>query len=306
MRYLVIGDATLDVTVAPSRPPRPAGDVAAVIRLGPGGQGANVAVRLARRGANVTLATPLAGDAAGRLLREALELEGVALADLPANRSSMVVAILDAEGERTMLSDRQSLPAEAASTAVAVADWTHLSAYTLLDDREGDHLASIAGGRPAVARLSIAGGSIPPEPALVARFRDRLRTARPDVVVVSRDEAAALTGEAASPARQAATELAELAPVVVVTAGAQGSVARSGASAVEVPAATVPGPPIDATGSGDAYVAALILGLAGADWPPDVPALREAMTQASEAGTLATRVLGAQGPVAGERSRGGR
>ena len=48
-RVVVIGDATLDVTVAPAEPMRHGGDVAAAIRLAPGGQGANVAVRLARR-----------------------------------------------------------------------------------------------------------------------------------------------------------------------------------------------------------------------------------------------------------------
>ena len=61
----VVGDALLDVYVVPARPPRPGGDVPAEIRIEPGGQGANVAVRLGRRRLPVRLVCALGADAAG-------------------------------------------------------------------------------------------------------------------------------------------------------------------------------------------------------------------------------------------------
>jgi sugar/nucleoside kinase (ribokinase family) len=299
-RYLVVGDAVLDVTVAPSRPVRRGGDVTAVMRLGPGGQGANVAVRLARRGAEVTLAAPIADDAGGRLLREGLTGEGVELAPMPATRTAVVVALLDPEGERSMLSDRQTLDPDAVSRTLAGADWVHVSAYALIDDRDGDALGRALGARPAGSRLSVAGGSIPPEPALVGRFLCRLADSRPDALVVSREEATALLGGAPQLARAAAAALADRAELVVVTAGVAGSAASLGGGIVEAAAPELPGPALDATGAGDAYVAALIARLADAPWPPGEDVLRKGMDEGSHVGALVARVVGAQAPVEGE------
>ncbi|MDQ2675090.1 MAG: carbohydrate kinase family protein, partial [Chloroflexota bacterium] len=222
-RFLVVGDAILDVTVAPSRPLRPGGDVPAVIRLGPGGQGANVAVRLARRGERARLLAPIAADAGGRLLREALAADGVDISPVAAARTAVVVALLDAGGERTMLSDRQTVAPDDLARARDGADWIHVSCYALLDEANGDDLARSLGERDARARLSLAGGSIPPEPAVVDRFLGRVAAARPDLIVVSREEAAALLGRPAEMARDAARRLADRAPIVIVTAGSAGS-----------------------------------------------------------------------------------
>lgn len=298
--FVVIGDATLDVTVAPSRPLRAAGDVSAVIRVGPGGQGANVAVRLARRGARVTLAAPVAGDAGGRLIGEALTDEGIELMALPASRSATVVALLDADGERSMLSDRQALAADAVGPSLGDAEWIHVSAYALLDDQQGDGLAAMLGNRSGHPRLSVAGGSIPPDPATVARFRARLAVARPDLLLVNRDEAAALLGVPLLTARASAEGLADVAPLVVVTAGGQGSAAILRGSVRELTPPEVAGPVIDATGAGDAYLAALVMALAGTPWPPDEAVLLSAMRAGSTAGAQVARVLGAQARIDGE------
>lgn len=298
--FVVVGDAILDVTVAPSRPVRAGGDVSAVIRLGPGGQGANVAVRLARRGQEVLLAAPVARDAGGGLLRKALGADGVRLAALPASRTAVVVALLDAGGERSMLSDRQTITAPQVEPALADAAWVHVSAYALIDDVAGDALAAALGGRPDAARLSVAGGSISPEPAIVTRFLSRLAAARPDVIVLSRDEAAALLGRPAEMAREAATHLADRARLVVVTSGSAGSAAALDGEVHEVAAPQLAGPAVDSTGAGDAFVAALIARLAGGSWPPAIDALREAMEEGSRAGGLVSRVVGAQGRVEGE------
>ena len=143
---------------------------------------------------------------------------------------------------------------------------------------------------------------MPPDPARVSRLRSRLATARPDLLVVSGDEAESMLGSRRADALAAATGLAELAPVVIVTAAADGSAGVAGGTHCrDGGATTLPGPMLDATGSGDAYVAALIIGLAHPrTWPPNEGALRAAMESASRLGAQVSRVVGAQGRVPGE------
>ena len=66
-RFAVLGDCTLDIAIVPEARRRHGGDVPAEIRLGPGGQAANLAVRLARMGerSSVRLVAAMADDLAG-------------------------------------------------------------------------------------------------------------------------------------------------------------------------------------------------------------------------------------------------
>jgi sugar/nucleoside kinase (ribokinase family) len=300
--FVVLGDLSLDIVVAQSGPRREGSDVPATIRIGPGGQGANVAVRLARQGATARLVAPCADDPAGRLLREALEGDRVMLAGLPTRRSTVVLAMLDDQGERTMLSDRQTLDPAAAIGAIEGAGWLHCSGYPLLDDRTGDELAGMLGSRAPSVRLSVAGGSVAPDPARVSRLRARLADARPDLILLSDDEAGSMLGRPSPRALAAAVDLRELAPLVIVTAGASGSAAAAGEVRVEVAAPDLPGPMLDATGSGDAYVAGLLVELVdGDDWPPAEAGLRRAMATGRRLGALAARAVGAQARIDGER-----
>ena len=68
-RFAVVGDALLDVSVRHRAALELGGDVPAEVLIGPGGQGANVAVRLARLGVEVTLVAALGPDRAGEMLR---------------------------------------------------------------------------------------------------------------------------------------------------------------------------------------------------------------------------------------------
>ena len=302
MRVAVIGDTTLDVIVRPVEAPRPGGDVPANISIAPGGQGANVAVRLARRGLGVRLITALADDDAGRLLVEALEDEGVALARLPAAASGTVVALIDATGERTMLSHRATLETASLAAACAGADWVHCSGYPLADDGTGDALATALQSLPAQSRVSAGGGSLPPDAARAGRVRERLRTARVSLLVLGRDESAALLDTPLPSLPAAADAMTQAFPsvIAVVTGGAAGSAAAGPGFAISVPAEHPSAPMVDATGAGDAYAAALIATLLDRAWPPDVATLRAAMEAGSRAGGLVSRVLGAQGRVPGE------
>lgn len=302
-RVAVIGDCALDVVVRPERPVLPAGDVPAQIRIGIGGQGANVAVRLHRRGIAVRLVAPVGEDAAGRLLHEALAAEGLEIHPAAAARSTVVVALIDASGERSMLSDRLPLDLSALSEALVGVEWVHVSAYALRDDGAGDGLAELLGELTGSVRVSVAGGSLPSDREVGARFVARLRRSRADLLVASADEAANLVGRPLGPGiaglRDAARALGELVgpALPIVTGGALGSAAPS----VSVSAEDGAGPVVDATGAGDGYVAALIGELLVAAWPPADAPLRGAMQAASRLGSAVARVHGAQGLVAGER-----
>jgi len=302
MPVTVIGDATLDVTVRPAEAPRAGGDVPAQISISPGGQGANVAVRLARAGLDVRLATAIADDAAGRLLAPALKADGVRLVRLAAQRSGLVISLLDGAGERAMLSDRVTLDPAGVAAACAGAEWVHCSAYALADDASGDALARVLGSLPPSTRVSAGGGSLQPDAARSARVRDRVATAGVALLVLGRDEAAALLERPLPSVAAAADAMASAFPglIAVVTGAAAGSAAAGPGFALSVPAIEQPTPMLDATGAGDAYVAALIAALLAATWPPDVQTLRDAMERGSRDGALVSRVLGAQARTAAE------
>jgi len=302
MAITVIGDSTLDVTVRSSEAPRLGGDVPARISISPGGQGANVAVRLVRAGADVRLATAIADDAAGRLLAEALEADGVVVVPLGAARSGMVIALLDADGERAMLSDRVTLEPAGLAAACAGAQWVHCSGYALADDATGDAVAEVLGSLPPSTRVSAGGGSLREDSARATRVRARLEAVGVALLVVSRNEAAALLDRPLPSLAAAADALAGAFPelIAVVTGGVAGSSAAGRGFALSVPAVEQATPMLDATGAGDAYLAALILGLIAAEWPPGVPALRAAMERGARGGALVSRVLGAQGRTSAE------
>ena len=302
MPVTVIGDATLDVTARPAEAPRAGGDVPAQISISPGGQGANVAVRLARAGLDVRLATAIADDPPGSLLAPALEADGVRLVRLAADRSGLVISLLDGAGERAMLSDRVTLDPAGIAAACAGAKWVHCSAYALADDATGDAVARVLGSLPPSTRVSAGGGSLQPDPARSARVRDRVASARVALLVLGRDEAVALLDRPIPSGAAAADALASTFPglIAVVTGAAAGSAAAGPGFALSVPAIEQPTPMLDATGAGDAYVAALIAELLDATWPPDVPTLRDAMERGSRDGALVSGVLGAQGRTAAE------
>ena len=303
MRVTVVGDCTLDVVVRPNGALRAGGDIGAQVTVGPGGQGANVAVRLARQGVSVRLVTALADDGAGRLLAADLVDEGVELVRLSADRSGTVVALLDDAGERTMLSDRVSLDSQAVGAALYPTDWVHASGYALADARTGEALAvALAASHPG-RRVSVAGGSFQPDTVAAAGVRDRLAIVRPDLLILNLDEAAVVLGGGAESIATAAAGLAAVMPdtVAVVTGGRDGSAAAGCGLALAVSPDAPIARMVDATGAGDAYAAGIIAALLGAPWPPDADAVREAMRRAGQMGVLASQVIGAQGRIRGER-----
>ena len=272
----VIGDALLDVHVAPSTSPRPGEDVPAAVRLSPGGQGANLAVRLARRGVPVTLSCSLADDVAGRIVRAGLETDGVKLHAIQADATGVVVVLLDAQGDRTMLSQRVPF---AAGAERAATDWLLLSGYLLLEPA-GEALATSLAATSG--RRVLVGCAVPDD--LAAGWRTAAAAFAPDLVVMN------------------AHEMERLAPpgthgTAVTDAG--GATATIGTATVDV--SVTPGlEAVDTTGAGDAFAAALVAGLLDADWPPARAVLHRALRGAVELAAAVARAPGAQARVGTE------
>lgn len=306
IRFVVIGDATLDVIVRGAHPD-PGRDRAAEITAGPGGQGANVAVRLARAGAAVTLVSSVASDGAGQILREALRQDGVTLLAAPAARTGLVVSLVDSTGDRAMLSDRSSIDVGVftdadAAAALREAQWLHVSGYPLADVDQGAALARLAGSRSPGQRCSVGGGSFDPAHPGRAELVARLRAARPDLVHVDRAEAEAILGPGATGRESAdglAARLADaLGGVAIVTDGAAGAGAATSEGSVLVAGADRPA--ADATGAGDAHAAAMLTILAPQSWPSSLAALRAALEAAGAQGAAVAGMVGAQARTASE------
>jgi ribokinase len=283
----VIGDALLDVHVVPSQRPRPGGDVPAQVRLEPGGQGANVAVRLARQGRRVRLLSALGTDAAGNILRERLGSDGV---DLGAPATGAVVVLLDAARERTMLSQRVPLARHVAAAPLPADGWLVVSGYLLLEPGAG---ISASGVTP---RRVVIGCSLGRADA--ARWVGGARSLLPHLVIVNADEARALTGARGAPVKLARALVERLGAIAVVTHSA-GATAILDGDSVEVPAVDAGGF-VDATGAGDAFGAGLISGLIDGPWPPSPASLERAMSSAVTLAAAVARVPGAQTRVAPE------
>ena len=276
---VVVGDALLDVHAEPATPIRPGADVPATIALEPGGQGANLAVRLARRGAAVRLITALGDDHAGRVLREALGVDGVQVRSVSATATGVVVVLRGPVGERTMLSQRPTWAAAASEILPIGAAWLVISGYCLLEPG-ADALVRKAAASPA--RRALIGCSVPGP--LLARWRELATSLRADLLVLNQDEAAALGALAGDGA--------------VALTDARGARLTIGGAThrAEVP----DGPPaIDTTGAGDAFAATFLAAILGDRWPPDRPG--EALAAAVEAAASVARVRGAQARVLGER-----
>lgn len=276
---IVIGDALLDVHADPAEPIRTGADVPATIALEPGGQGANLAVRLARRGVAVQLITALRNDHAGRMLRERLAGDGVDVRSVADTMTGLVVVLRGPAGERTMLSQRPTYAAAASTDLPLDAAWVVISGYCLLEPG-ADGLARAVAASPA--RRALIGCSVPAP--MLNRWRELATSLGPDLLVLNEAEAEAvgpLTGTGA-----------------VAVTDAAGARLTIGEATYRAEVAAGP-PAIDTTGAGDAFAASFLAAIRRDRWPPDRPG--EALATAVEAAASVARVQGAQARVPGER-----
>lgn len=237
LRVLGFGDNTIDTYV----------DLGAQF---PGGNAVNVAVLMRRLGAEAAYLGCLGEDAAGDLVRGALDAEGVArprCRDVAGANARAFIAH-NAGDRRFIRSERGVRGAWAGFSAedrayIAGFDLVHSSIYSEL---EGE----LAGLRPSIKRLSF---------DFSERWSaDNLRTIAPlvDFVFLSHprgDEAACA---------ELARGIAALGPrSVVITRGAAGALALVDGMLTNV--RPQPAEVIDTLGAGDAFIAAYLMALLG-------------------------------------------
>jgi sugar/nucleoside kinase (ribokinase family) len=252
MRVACVGLATRDSIFAVPSQPEPDGRVVAdELVVAGGGPAATAAVTLARLGIDVAFAGVVGDDDAGRFVRDGLESEGVDVSLLQVvagARTPQSAILVKPDGSRSIV----HRPGDAPFPDVRVdADWVHV-----------DHVGyghapgriSLDAGNP-IDGLDLQGVALycPTEERLRADFGDA--------------EAALAAG----------------AETVVVTLGAEGSVASTREGAVEAPG--VPCVAVSTLGAGDVFHGALLAFLVrGAS-------LAEALRGANTAASLSCRAL---------------
>lgn len=287
---VVIGDVMLDVMARLTAPIAPASDTPARVRLSGGGSAANLAAALVRAGHDVTYVGVAGQDLAGAMFAQDLERRGVhAQLDVVEGSTGVVVAIVGADGQRSMLTDRgvnQELSSRAIERSLLEPpDHLHVSGYTLLEEQ------TWAAGSMALRRAREMGITTSVDVCSVAPLRALtpaafLHAARGATMLFANEEEALLLSGAGSVDEAIATLLTRF-EEVMVTRGAEGAVAATATQIVRAAAQGVE--VVDTTGAGDAASGAY-LG-ARLEQQPLSDALEAAM---AEGATIVTQ-LGARG-----------
>ncbi|GAA5197729.1 carbohydrate kinase family protein [Microbacterium jejuense] len=254
---VVIGDLVADLIVLGGASLERGTDNAAEVRLTRGGSAANVAAAAGPRHP-VRFIGRVGDDTLGRALVGELEGAGVDVRVQRSGRTGSIVVLVDAVGERTMITDRG-----AAAELDAIdpswlegATWVHLPLYGFAVPR------SRAAVSDAAARAAGDGAGISLDLSSVATLRELgaealhaiLAELRPDVVFANEDEA-----------RMAAEFGLDVPGVSVVKRGADPVRVTVAGQTREVPVDRVDDV-LDSTGAGDAFAAGyLVATLGGAD-----------------------------------------
>jgi sugar/nucleoside kinase (ribokinase family) len=253
---VVIGDLVADLIVLGGSMLERGTDNPAEVRLTRGGSAANVAVAASPRHP-VRFIGRVGDDTLGRTLVRELEDAGVEARVQQGGRTGAIVVLVDALGERTMITDRGAAaelePLD--ESWLTGATWAHLPLYGFAAATSRAALLDAAGilasrGVPvsldlsSVATMRDLGGEL---------LADIIGRIRPAVVFANADEDALATEMGVAPLGTG---------VYVVKRGGDPVVVHAAGARVEVPvqrAADV----LDSTGAGDAFAAGYILAAAG-------------------------------------------
>jgi ribokinase len=261
-RITVVGSANIDLVARCERLPRPGETLTdAVFERVPGGKGANQAVAAARLGARVRFVGRVGSDdlVLRSLRAEDVDIGGVVRDD---GESGVALILVDAGGENVIV------VAPGANGRLTPEDVDIGQPDAVIAQQEIPPAAV-----QAVARAAVAAAGPPLFCLNAAPARGQLELdLRPDLLVVNRYEY---------------EQVRPYHGLVAVTMGAEGAVLLEGGRRVaEATPPTVT--PVDGTGAGDAFVAALVLGLLQRRSRAD------ALTRACAAGALAASRPGAQ------------
>jgi sugar/nucleoside kinase (ribokinase family) len=259
-----VGDVMLDVVVEVTAPFSHASDTPSVISTSPGGAAANQSVAMAHAGATVALLGVVGDDPFGDAAAAALRTEGVDVGLLirTSRPTGVVVALVEPDGQRSMLTDRGANLAldiamlEPLDARLEARDHVHVSGYCLLDDASraaGLHALEVA--RDRGASTSVDASSAGPLRIVGAdRFLGWVQGV--DYLFCNEEEAGVLASRAEPSA--IARQLASRAGEVVVTLGAAGALAatRDGKLHRTSASATAVG---DTIGAGDSLTATYLV-----------------------------------------------
>ncbi|WP_317443470.1 ribokinase [Streptomyces collinus] len=282
---LVVGSANADLVIGVERRPA-AGEtvLGGDLAVHPGGKGGNQAVAAARLGARTALLARVGDDAHGRLLLDAQRAAGVDTAGVLVGGAPTGVALItvDPSGDNSIVvspgANARLAPADVRSAAGLVRAARVVSAQLEIPL---ETVVEVVRNLSPDSRFVL--NPSPPRP-----LPDEV-LAVCDPLIVNEHEARVLLGEACEggePADWARLLLARGPRSVVVTLGAAGALVRDGSGMSRVPAPKVDA--VDTTGAGDAFTAALAVGLGSG------AALADAAAHAARVGAVAVTRRGAQ------------
>jgi sugar/nucleoside kinase (ribokinase family) len=194
MLVCTLGDLTLDVIVRLAGPFAAGGDVDAEIRVGPGGQAANVAAWAAELGAGARFVGKTGADDAGELVRARLGAFGAEVVGPMAGRNGTICSLVSAEGERSMAADRGTAtdlrPSEVDPAWLDGVDHLHVSGYALMvEPIRSAALRAVELARERGARVSLDLGTWSAiRDTGIEVFANAARQLAPDVLFASEDE----------------------------------------------------------------------------------------------------------------------
>jgi sugar/nucleoside kinase (ribokinase family) len=280
----------LDVVVKPEVDIAPTSDTPSSVRLSRGGSAANMAEALARAGHRVTYVGACGDDLAAQLFEDTLRRVGVdAILERTETTTGVVVAVVDAAGQRAMMTDRganSKLGIEHVKRQLERPfDHLHVSGYTMLDPRTIDvGRVALATDQELGRSTSVDVCSVAPLVAMSpALFLEAARGA--SMLFANEEEALVLTScaEVVDAVHRLSLDFEE----VVVTLGEHGARARR--DGVDYIVTSSSAEVIDTTGAGDAATGGY-LAVRLSDGSVD-EALDAAMVAASEV----VKVLGSRG-----------
>jgi fructokinase len=294
------------------------GDEISDVELGfvarPGGAPANVAVAASRLGAEAAFVGSVGQDLFGDFILRALESEGVDTSGVgrqpQPTRTSLAFVEIEKSGDRAFTFYRSSpaadellAPEDVTEKLVSGASFVNFGSIPLIREPV----------RSATHRIVDLADELDIPVAFDVNLREHLwestEAAREAIdPLFDHSRIVKLSGDEISPllGTESAEEAAEMllsrdAALVLVSLGPDGAFYASKEFTGSVPAFEVEA--VDATGAGDAFLAAVLVHLSGEAW--NEKAVREATMRGSAAGALACTGYGAMGalPTKGELER---
>ena len=272
----------------------------------PGGAPANVAVAAARLGSEAAFVGSVGNDLFGDFILRALEAESVEVGDVrrcePPTRTSLAFVEVAEDGDRTFTfyrsdpaADELLAPEDVSAQTLRGASFVNFGSIPLIKEPS----------RMAIRTAADLARDMDVPVAFDVNLREHLwpslGAAREAVeplldlsaiVKMGEDELAPLLGTE-DPQEATRLLLDRGVSLVLVSLGAQGAFYATVGFSGHLPAFPVES--VDATGAGDAFLAATLAHLADAEWSEE--RVREAVRRGTAAGALACTGFGAMGPL---------